>query len=179
MCPPGPILFGVGTPLPSMKEYFLKALEEEHATTMKVLRAYPVEELGLRPNPTARSARELGWTFALDGMLGALVFEDVFADRLSDPMPEAPAEWDEVLESVESAHREFASLIRRTPEAELLKPVRFFTAPRTLGQTTRLDWIWFLLHDTIHHRGQFSVYLRMAGGRVPSIYGPTADESWA
>ena len=27
-------------------------------------------------------------------------------------------------------------------------------------------------------RGQFSVYLRMAGGKVPSIYGPSADEPW-
>jgi uncharacterized damage-inducible protein DinB len=29
-----------------------------------------------------------------------------------------------------------------------------------------------------HHRGQFSVYLRMVGAKVPSIYGPTADETW-
>jgi uncharacterized damage-inducible protein DinB len=35
---------------------------------------------------------------------------------------------------------------------------------------------WFELFDHIHHRGQFSVYLRLAGARVPSIYGPTADE---
>jgi uncharacterized damage-inducible protein DinB len=37
---------------------------------------------------------------------------------------------------------------------------------------------WMILSDQIHHRGQFSVYLRMAGGKVPSIYGPTADEPW-
>ncbi|HYL98748.1 MAG TPA: DinB family protein [Blastocatellia bacterium] len=35
--------------------------------------------------------------------------------------------------------------------------------------------MWFEMLDHIHHRGQFSVYLRMAGGKVPSIYGPTAD----
>jgi uncharacterized damage-inducible protein DinB len=34
------------------------------------------------------------------------------------------------------------------------------------------------LMDQIHHRGQFSVYLRLAGARVPSVYGPTADETW-
>ncbi len=28
----------------------------------------------------------------------------------------------------------------------------------------------------IHHRGQMSVYLRLIGVPVPSIYGPTADE---
>ena len=32
--------------------------------------------------------------------------------------------------------------------------------------------------DDVHHRGQLSVYLRMAGGKVPSIYGPSHDEPW-
>ena len=32
-----------------------------------------------------------------------------------------------------------------------------------------------VLNHLIHHRGQLSVYLRMRGARVPSIYGPTAD----
>jgi uncharacterized damage-inducible protein DinB len=30
-----------------------------------------------------------------------------------------------------------------------------------------------------HHRGQMSVYLRLLDVPVPSIYGPTADESWS
>ena len=29
-----------------------------------------------------------------------------------------------------------------------------------------------------HHRGQMAVYLRMRDVPVPSIYGPSADESW-
>ena len=32
-----------------------------------------------------------------------------------------------------------------------------------------------LLFDALHHRGQLSVYLRPMGGKVPSIYGPSAD----
>ena len=32
-----------------------------------------------------------------------------------------------------------------------------------------------VLNHLIHHRGQLSVYLRIRGVRVPSIYGPTAD----
>ena len=31
---------------------------------------------------------------------------------------------------------------------------------------------------TIHRGGQCSVHLRMAGGKVPSICGPPADEPW-
>ena len=52
----------------------------------------------------------------------------------------------------------------------------FFVAPKTLGDIPKIQFMWMVLCDQIHHRGQFSVYLRMADGKVPSIYGPTADE---
>jgi uncharacterized damage-inducible protein DinB len=56
--------------------------------------------------------------------------------------------------------------------------VSFLVAPKTLGNIPKLTFLWFILNDEIHHRGQFSVYLRIAGARVPSIYGPSADEPW-
>jgi len=30
-------------------------------------------------------------------------------------------------------------------------------------------------HHVVHHRGQLSSYLRPMGGKVPAIYGPSAD----
>src|SRR5690606_6853925 len=35
---------------------------------------------------------------------------------------------------------------------------------------------WDFLFDAIHHRGQLSTFLRGMGAKVPSIYGPSADE---
>lgn len=69
-------------------------------------------------------------------------------------------------------------LIRSTPDADLEQKVKFFVGPKTLGDWTRISFLWFLLHDQIHHRGQLSIYLRMAGAKVPSIYGPSGDEPW-
>jgi uncharacterized damage-inducible protein DinB len=37
-------------------------------------------------------------------------------------------------------------------------------------------FLWFILFDAIHHRGQLASYLRPMGGKVPAIYGPSADE---
>jgi uncharacterized damage-inducible protein DinB len=34
----------------------------------------------------------------------------------------------------------------------------------------------FVLSHLIHHRAQFSVYLRLLGAKVPGMYGPSADE---
>jgi len=42
-------------------------------------------------------------------------------------------------------------------------------------QTTRGNMAWDFLLDLIHHRGQLSTHLRPMGGKVPSIYGPSAD----
>jgi uncharacterized damage-inducible protein DinB len=36
-----------------------------------------------------------------------------------------------------------------------------------------------LLLDAIHHRGQLSTLIRPMGGKVPAIYGPSADTQMA
>lgn len=37
--------------------------------------------------------------------------------------------------------------------------------------------LWIALFDVIHHRGQLNTYIRPMGGKVPSIYGPSADDA--
>lgn len=162
----------------SAKTQFLEAYEREHAITVKVLRAYPQDQLDLRPSPKSRTARELGWIFVMERGLGMAVFNDQFAELAKTQPPPMPESWDEILGALEAAHRDFANLIRATPDERMLDTVEFLTGPNQTGRYTRLEWVWFLLHDEIHHRGQFSIYLRMAGAHVPSIYGPTADEPW-
>ncbi len=160
------------------KQAFLDTYDREHQTTMKVLRAYPMEELELRPHPTSRTARELAWTFVLERGLGEMVFNDEFPEKSTGRIPEPPADWLRLLAALEESTDRFRQLVASTPPEELDRKVHFLTAPKTIGEITRMAMLWFLLHDEIHHRGQFSVYLRMAGGQVPSIYGPSGDEPW-
>jgi len=39
-----------------------------------------------------------------------------------------------------------------------------------------VTYLSFDMSHGIHHRGQLSAYLRPMGAKVPSIYGPSADE---
>jgi uncharacterized damage-inducible protein DinB len=163
----------------SPKQRFLETYEEEHAKTRRVLSAYPVDKAEMRPSPNCKTARELAWIFALERGLGMTVFNDGFATRgPSGKPPEAPASWDAVLTAIEKGHKDFGDLIRSASEEKLSQTVKFFVAPKTMGDIRRMDLLWFLLHDEIHHRGQFSIYLRVAGGKVPSIYGPSEAEPW-
>ncbi len=56
------------------------------------------------------------------------------------------------------------------PWTMLMGGQKIFTMPRIAVVRT-----WVMNH-LIHHRGQYSVYLRLQGVPVPGIYGPSADE---
>ena len=158
---------------------FLDVYEREHAITMKVLRAYPAGRADLRPHPQCRTAKELAWVFVLERGLGTMLLQDAFAQGPpAGEAPPVPDRWEDVLDQLEAAHREFGERVASLTEEELDGRVSFFTGPQKMGTYTRREILWFLLHDQIHHRGQFSIYLRMADGRVPSIYGPSGDEPW-
>jgi uncharacterized damage-inducible protein DinB len=161
------------------KQEFLETYDEEHATTMRVLKAYPKDKLDLRPHPKLRTARELAFVFTLERYLGTKVWHDEFATKAPSGTPPSPPEnWDELLAGLEKSHKDFRDLVSNASDEELHANVHFFSGPKTMGAISRKDWIWFLLHDQIHHRGQFSIYLRMADGKVPAIYGPSGDEPW-
>jgi uncharacterized damage-inducible protein DinB len=162
------------------KEQFLDAYEREHRTTMKVLRAYPPDQADLRPHERCKTAKELAWIFVLERGLGTMGLKNAFASGNpgSGQAPPPPDTWEEVLAALEKAHGEFAETVRSYSDEEFEEQIKFFTGPGTLGDWTRTEFAWFLLHDQIHHRGQLSIYLRIAGGKVPSIYGPSGDEPW-
>ena len=164
---------------PSLRQQFLDAYEREHATTMKVLRAFPSSAAELQPHPRCKPARELAWIFVLERGLGKAGMANAFASGSPGGGPRlAPATWDEVLTALDAAHAEFREAFSSYSDEQLLEPIKFFGGPKTLVDVPRIDFAWFLLSDQIHHRGQFSIYLRMADGKVPSIYGPSGDEPW-
>ncbi|MGH7645051.1 MAG: DinB family protein [Gemmatimonadales bacterium] len=159
----------------SEKEQFLHTWEKEFPTTLKVLKAYPSAKLDLKPHAKSKSARELAWNFVLEEKVidGALKGNIDFAQ-----MPAPPATCDEIIRAYETSHREMVEKVKQTPDAELNKTVKWMTGPKQPADVRRMDVLWTALMDMVHHRGQMSVYLRMADGKVPSIYGPTADEPW-
>ena len=54
-----------------------------------------------------------------------------------------------------------------------MEEVSFFGEPRE-----RIWIFWRRVLHTCHHRSQLTVYLRLLNKPVPSVYGPTSDETW-
>ena len=69
------------------------------------------------------------------------------------------------------SHRQLAAAVKRRGDRWLAASIEIYGLRRTRRQVLDL-----MLKHEAHHRGQLSVYLRLAGAKVPSIYGPSADE---
>ena len=161
----------------SEKQKFQEAWDKESALTLKVLRAYPQDKTDLKPHPTCRSAKDLAWTFVFEGVAGSQAVQGEM--KFPPPnMPPTPTTWQGMIGEVDKALKVMSDKVQKVNDVQLNTTVKFFTGPKQMTDMRRLDVLWFLLNDMIHHRGQFSVYLRMAGGKVPAIYGPSADEKW-
>ena len=151
------------------KEQIMNFRKFEFATTMKVLRAYPEDKLDMKPAEKSRTARELIVTFIREeyvcrgAMRGDL--------RRADSPQSIPDGLQDMLEMLNQIHNEVQEMIAQAGDQELNRIIDFYGY-----QMRAIDALMAELHDQIHHRGQFSVYLRLAGAKVPSIYGPTADE---
>ena len=62
-------------------------------------------------------------------------------------------------------------------DEELLRPWSLLKGGVTLMTLPKIAVLrGFVMNHIIHHRGQFTVYLRLNDIPVPSIYGPSADE---
>lgn len=160
----------------SEREQFIQAWEREFHTTVKVFKAYPAHKHDLQPHGKCPNAKDLAWRMVSEEKLfvnGAITGNFDFQG-----MQKPPATMQEVVSTYEQNHKINLDNVKKMSDADFNKMVKFFVAPKTMGDIRSGDTLWMMMMDTIHHRGQFSVYLRMADGKVPSIYGPSADEPW-
>ena len=163
-------------PKHSGKQVFLYTYAREHATTLRVLRAFPPGTSDFRPHERSQSVSELAYT---------LLFEQELKRRaLVGPVmgaggpPPKPANFEAAILQFDDGYKAIVDQIEKMPDSKLDRDVQFPTAKGMMGSWRVLEFLWFMLHDQIHHRGQLSVMVRMAGGKVPSIYGPSGDEPW-
>jgi uncharacterized damage-inducible protein DinB len=67
--------------------------------------------------------------------------------------------------------------LRDTTEEHLGTPWKLLVGGRVVMEDVRHVVIADTLAHLAHHRGQLTVYLRLLGVPVPSVYGPSADDA--
>jgi len=162
----------------SSREQYLDVYDQEHEKTMRVLRAYPKEKAELKPHAKCKTARELAWMFVMEQGAMQTLMTTGFDFSKPPSFPPPPESLDAILQAFDQGREKTAGLLRGLRDDEMYRQVQFYSGPGKVDDMPLQQVLWTMLHDQIHHRGQFSVYLRMADGKVPSIYGPSLDEPW-
>lgn len=154
------------------RDYFTQCFKGEVPKFVRVLKAVPTDKADYRPHPRSMSAADIAWLLASE--LGDAC-EVVDKGQVSYVQKPAPS----VAESVKAYEKNAAALKRRlakVKDAAWKKKARFLMDGKVAWETSLGDMLWGFLFDGIHHRGQLSTYLRPMGAKVPSIYGPSADD---
>ena len=162
----------------AMIDGMLQELEQEAATTRRVLERVPGDRLGWRPHPTARTLGELAMHMAVvPGAIAELAASASPAQMpaFKDPVPGSA---DELLPALDQALAKAKRALGGLDDAALTSTWRLMAGGRELFAIPRVAFLRStMLNHWYHHRGQLSVYLRQLGVRIPSIYGPSGDEN--
>jgi uncharacterized damage-inducible protein DinB len=154
---------------------FLPALKNEHTITKSIIGAIPPDKQNYRPDEISKSAIELAWHIVAAEMRFLDAIPAAAFDFSSRPRPDSittPAELNRwYSENFEPRINQVAQL-----SGEQLTNIVDF---RGLFHLPAVMYLGFILHHSVHHRGQLSMYLRPMGAKVPSIYGESYDAAEA
>ena len=164
-------------PMTELSKY-IETFEREYQSTLRVLKAFPADKATFKPHERNSPASAVAWTLVMSQHVVMPILTEA---ALTPPkeMLSPPAEWSALLAMFEQAHATTMAKLKALDNATFQSTIIMLTGPGGANAPMRrADVLWFMLYDTIHHRGQFSVYLRASGAKVPSIYGPSGDEPW-
>jgi uncharacterized damage-inducible protein DinB len=153
----------------------LPVIQKEHQTTRCVIEAIPRNNGDYRPEPVAKSALELAWHIVAAEhrfYSGVAAGEFDFTPR---HRPEDVKNSADIGKYYGESFAKDLEALKKVSGEQLAKMIDF----RGMFQLPAVAFLDLGLRHSIHHRGQLSVYLRPAGGKVPAIYGESYDSAEA
>jgi uncharacterized damage-inducible protein DinB len=153
-------------------EFYRETRKAELPKFVSVLKAIPQDRLDHRPDPKARTARDLAWVFAQEEAALATLLATGTVEWKEDP---APARIDAIVAAYEKSAAAVDVQVQKLDAAGWDAKGKMLMGGAGVWEDTIGAFLWGFLLDAIHHRGQMSTYLRPMGGKVPAIYGPSAD----
>ncbi len=155
------------------REYFAECFRAEKPRFLRVLQAVPADKGAHKPHERSSSAADIGWLIASEW---GDALELIDKGEVNYAVQPAPAKVSDSIAAFEKNAGEIEKRLSRLDDAAWDKPARFLMDGKVAWESSLGDMLFGFLFDAIHHRGQLSSYLRPMGAKVPSIYGPSADD---
>jgi uncharacterized damage-inducible protein DinB len=156
----------------TIADFLVAEYQNEMQTTLRVIAAVPTDRLDYRPDARSKCGLEL--------VRHLTVEDEWFLNSIADGAFGGPPD-DGDGSGLANAAEAAARYKERMPPAldrvyamsgeQLTTVIDFFGKFQLSG----LSLLSLAMKHSVHHRGQLSAYLRAMGGKVPGIYGPSAD----
>ena len=164
------------------REWFVAQLDAEATRSRRTLEHVPTGKDDWAPHARSMSLGRLARLVAgRPGWFSLIVNQDSL--ELNPPagqsnMGQPPAVTpDALVKAHDEAMQGARAALQNATEEHLTREWALTMSGKVVSSDTRL----IVLRDTFthlaHHRGQLTVYLRLAGGTVPALYGPSADDA--
>jgi len=164
----------------TMTEWFLTELDSEARKSRRVLEQVPAGTRHWKPHDRSMPLGYLSDLVAnILSWAGMAVTLDELDIAPTDGPKHKPAPLNtsaELVAALDTAVAQARQALRNTTDAHLETPWRLLAGGQLALEQPRLHVIRDTFLHSAHHRGQMTVYLRLLGATVPSVYGPTADD---
>lgn len=155
----------------------LPEFEQEMKTTRRVLERVPDDDPDWKPHPKSFSIAHLAQLVAwMPGWI-ATTLSNTSLD-LTQGGGYSNEKTSKLLEMFDANVNAARDAIKAAKDADYGVDWSLKMGDRVLFTLPRAAVVRQHISHLSHHRGQLTVYLRLRDVPVPSIYGPTADESW-
>jgi uncharacterized damage-inducible protein DinB len=158
----------------------LRELEQESATTRRVLERVPSDKLSWKPHPKSMSLGELALHLAMSpGYIadGWCLKDVVDFGAGGGAKPPVAQTTQEILAAHDEGAAKARNALTKLGDDGMHQPWKAVNGGTTVFEMPKAALVRsIVMNHTYHHRGQLSVYLRLLDVSVPSIYGPSADE---
>jgi uncharacterized damage-inducible protein DinB len=159
-------------------EQFLSEFEAETQTTRKFLQRLPEDKLSWQPHEKSMTAGQLALHIATSpGSVVQMAAKNEFQLSQIANNRIQPESLQQILSAFDESIATVMKVLPTISDQQMQQMWRFTDGDKELLAMPRAVFVRNILFNHIyHHRGQFGVYLRLVGAKVPSAYGPSGDE---
>jgi uncharacterized damage-inducible protein DinB len=159
--------------------FFEKQLKEEADNTRKMLKIVPEDKYDWQPHLKSMSVRRLATHIAeLPGWIPMGINTDVLDFSAGDYKPTPINNNSELLSVFEENQKQALESLSNTTDKFLQNIWTMRDGDQIYMTATKEDVIRMAISQTIHHRAQLGVFLRLLNIPIPGMYGPSADETF-
>lgn len=164
----------------TMTEWFLAELESEAAKSRRVLEQAPAGKRDWKPHERSMA---FGYLCELVANIPSWVAFAITMNELDIAPKSGPSQKPaplhtsaELVAALDKAVAQSREALKKTTDAHLETKWKLLAGGQLAFEQPRHQVIRDTFLHSAHHRGQMTVYLRLLGAKVPSVYGPTADD---